>query len=365
MNKVAAIILAGGKGTRLTPLTDALAKPAVPFAGSNRLIDIPICSCLEAGVEEIFVLTQYRSESIEKHIQSAYPICPQIQTLSSKQLGVTFEGTADAVRKVRAHIHQSASDYVLILAGDQIHDFDFSQFYSFAVAQNADLTVAAIPVSRSNAKRLGILQMNENRQVMRFVEKPKSDILLDQLTSPSPDLPELPYLGSMGIYLFKKEALLKLLEKDPREDFGKHLIPSQIKKAPTYCYVHTGFWEDIGTIGTFYKANIDLVKKAGKCLIDRSASASNALIKSSILGKNAKLHPGCHIKDSIIVGSNVTLGKNCRIEKAIIDENAFIGHGVILTNQNQLENYEDKNVCIREGIIVVKRGARLPSGYTL
>lgn len=365
MDKVAAIILAGGKGTRLMPLTDALAKPAVPFAGSNRLIDIPICSCLDAGVGEIFVLTQYRSESIEKHIKAAYPICPQIQTLSSKQLGVTFEGTADAVRKVRMQIYKSPSDYVLILAGDQIHDFDFKEFYSFAVSQGGDLTIAALPVSRSSAKRLGILQMDANRQVVRFAEKPKSDILLDELTSPCPDMPELPYLGSMGIYLFKKEALLNLLDKDSREDFGKHLIPSQIKKSPTYCYVHTGFWEDIGTIGTFYKANIDLVKKAGKCLIDRSVNAKNALIKGSILGKNAQLKPGCQLKDTIIVGPNVTLGKNCKIEKAIIDENAFIGHGVILTNQNQLENYEDKNVCIREGIIVVKRGARLPNGYTL
>jgi glucose-1-phosphate adenylyltransferase len=365
MDRVSAIILAGGKGTRLMPLTDTQAKPAVPFAGTSRLIDIPICACLETGVSEIFVLTQYRSESIEKHLKRTYPICPQIRTISSKELGVTFEGTADAVRKIRSHVYKSTSDYILILAGDQIHDFDFAQFYSFSVTQNADLAIAAIPVCRSSAKRLGVLQMDENRRIVRFAEKPKSDILLDQLVSPSPDLPELPYLGSMGIYLFKKEALLNLLDKDPREDFGKHLIPSQIKKSPSYCYVHTGYWEDIGTIGTFYKANIDLVKKAGKCLIDRSANIKNALIKGSILGKNAALSSGCQIKDSIIVGPNVTLGKNCKIEKTIIDENAFIGHGVILTNQNQLENYEDKNICIRDGIIVVKRGAKLPNGYTL
>jgi len=367
LEDVTSIILAGGKGTRLKPLTDELAKPAVSFAGSCKLIDIPILASLEAHIPHILILTQYKSESIEHHVRGAYPICPQIQTLSAKELGCAFEGTADAIRQIRNKLANSSSEYFLILSGDQIHDFDIPAFVAFAKKNQADCAIASVPVSRADAPRLGILQMDLNGKITQFVEKPKSKKKLDTLTSPSPDMLDKPYLGSMGIYLFRKKALLSLLEKDLREDFGKHLIPTQIKRSPTYCYVHKGEWEDIGTIATFYKANLDLVKKAGKCLIDKTAIAEGSLVTHSILGEKANLKPGSNISHSIIVGSNVTIGNNCTVKKTIIDKNAFIGHGVILTNSGNLEHYDDigQGICIRDGIIIVKKGARLPDGFRL
>lgn len=363
MDGVVSIILAGGKGTRLRPLTESIAKPAVSFGGNFKLIDLSLLTSIEAHASRIFVLTQYKTESIERHIEANYHVS-LIEVLCGERLRRPFNGTADAVRKVRDYLQKTSSAYFLILPGDHIHDFNVQAFMEFAKCKGAACTVAAIPVCRADAPRLGIMQINGEEQITRFVEKPQKPEEIEGLFSFEKEQPGKPLLGSMGIYLFQRKALFDLLQEDSRSDFGKHLLPRQIEKGNTYCFIHEGHWEDIGTIETFYRSSIDLIKRAGASYIARSAHVHTSHIEGSILNEKTVVLPGSRLSASIIL-SHGTVGKDCVISGVIVDKNAHIGNDVVLKSCKSRPNFEDKHLCIRDGIIIVKRGARIPDGFTL
>ncbi|MES2199681.1 MAG: sugar phosphate nucleotidyltransferase [Chlamydiota bacterium] len=408
--KIASIVLAGGLGTRLHPLTLHRCKPAVCFAGRYRLIDIPISNSLNSQIFQIFVISQYFASNLQKHLSLAYPhgalqkghlemLCPE----ETPQGPNWFLGTADAVRKNIDHINSSNLEYFLILSGDQLYNIDLIKMVEFASERDADLVIAALPVEVKDATRMGLLKISSNHQIVDFIEKPKDPAVLEkfsfcQITREMKSC----YLGSMGIYVFKKEALLSLLQKEGN-DFGKDLIPIQIKQGKSYAFVYDGYWEDIGTIDSYYQANLALINQE-KCLdiddLDRpiytavhqlpSPKIVDAKIESSILsqgcvieakeiihsviGLRTHIGKGTVIKDSVIMGNHedgpleeacLKIGENCIIEKAIIDEQCKIGNGVTLVNTKSLLHYDGDGVFIREGIIIVASGTKIPDGFIL
>ena len=272
-DRVACVILAGGQGSRLFPLTRHRCKPAVNFGGRYRLIDVPISNSLNSRINKIFVISQYFSSSLNQHIKETYPL-DQFQggtlhllTPEERPEGkVWYKGTADAVRQNIEALTEAPIDYVLILSGDQLYNMDLEAMVQFASTQDADLTIASLPVGCSSASRLGLLKINEENEIIDFVEKPKDRSLLESFALPDSMIEERDiycseppcYLASMGIYIFKKKALLSLLEEDTREDFGKHLIPTQLKKGKASAFLYQGYWEDIGTISSYYEANLAL-----------------------------------------------------------------------------------------------------------
>jgi len=398
MERVASVILAGGKGTRLFPLTNTIAKPAVTFGGRLKLIDIPISYSLNANINDIFVITQYKSATIQKHIEGTYGDKKSIQILSpDRKAGIVYEGTADAVRKNLDVLRKSPHRYFLILSGDQIYDFDYNEFMQYAKSKNASCVIACLPCTKKDAKRLGIMQIDEENRITNFVEKPQDQKVINSLVRPNMENEPKPLLGSMGIYLFERKALFALLEKDTREDFGKHLIPNQILDGNTYSFTHHGYWEDIGTIATFYEANLALTRpssplktpvaytthrlpppriiasKLENSIVCEGVNLEADEIFNSILGAGSVIKKGTKIHNSILLGgdsaeatlSSPFIGENCTIDKAIIDKNVVIGNGVTLTNKYKFSKYDSDSICIRDGIIIVKNGARIPDGFSL
>lgn len=418
MKRTAAVILGGGQGTRLFPLTVWRSKPAMCFGGHYRLIDVPISNSIHSGCQKIFVITQYLSTSLHQHIFKTYraeSFSSQIQLLTAEEKHAHknwFLGTADAVRQNIEYIRESSADYFFILSGDQLYQMDFQKMMQFALQTNADAVIAALPISSKEAKRMGILKIDDNNSIIRFEEKPQDNALLNQmeLTESQKDAYGLHptddrhLLGSMGIYLFKRDTLLDLLQQDKREDFGKHLIPTQVGKGQTAAYIFNGYWEDIGTIESYYHANMSLLGKDPlfSCydenrpiFVDHShlpgARISNAQVNDSIicdgsmiegdevtnciLGKRTIVHKGTIIRDSYVMGNDFfksphhaegfSIGENCIIRKTIVDKHVHIGKGVQLINKNQLSTYDGDHVYIRDGIIVVSRGAAIPDGFIL
>lgn len=412
-DSVASIILGGGEGVRLFPLTLARCKPAIPVGGRYRLVDFPIANSLNSGYQKIFVLTQFLSSSLHQHIFRTY----QFDTFSGgyiellpaeqkPQKKMWFQGTADAVRQSIECFIETPVEYFLILSGDQLYQMDFRYMYQFAKETDADLVVASIPVSAKEASRMGIMKIEGSGRIVDFCEKPQT---LEEMESfYVPEETGKNYLGSMGIYLFKREALFDLLKSDLREDFGKHLIPTQVKKGGVYAYVHNDYWEDIGTIGSFYEANIALTQpdplfncynenypifssqshlpgaKISNALVDQSIICEGSIvegseIKNSILGPRSVVKGGTIIHRSYIMGnefytppvqvkerpSTVGIGEDCVIQNAIIDKYVKIGNRVKLTNKNRLTTYDGQHVYIRDGVIIVPRGADIPDGFTL
>ena len=409
--KIASIVLAGGLGTRLHPLTLHRCKPAVCFAGRYRLIDIPISNSLNSQIFKIFVISQYFASGLQKHLSSAYPqtplqggnlemLCPEETSQGSNW----FLGTADAVRKNIEYINNSSLEYFLILSGDQLYNIDLIKMVEFAVERKADLVVAALPVEVKDATRMGLLKISSDCQIVDFIEKPKDPNVLAkfsfcQITREMKSC----YLGSMGIYVFKKEVLLNLLKKEGN-DFGKDLIPIQVAEGRSYAFVYEGYWEDIGTVESYYQANLALIDQK-KCLdIDdpnrpiyttAHQLPSPKIVDSKI--ENSILSQGCHIeakeiihsvvglrtyigkgtivKDTVIMGNHeesltleesyLRIGENCVIEKAILDEECKIGNGVILTNIKSLLHYDGDGIFIRDGIIIVASGTKVPDGFIL
>lgn len=423
MSRVASIILAGGQGTRLFPLTQHRCKPSVCFGGRYRLIDIPISNSLNAHIQRIFVISQYFASSLHQHILETYQLdyfrqskiqmlCPE-ETPNRKQW---FKGTADAVRQNLEHFETSPVDYFLILAGDQLYNINFTDMLSFAIRQDADLVIASIPVEECEAKRMGLLRIDPSGKVLDFTEKPQDPQILKKYVLPPEFLTghhilhpkETHYLGSMGIYIFKRQALFDLLNEEG-DDFGHHLIPTQIKKGKTASYVYKGYWEDIGTIGSYYNANIALTYHENcletydehnpifthphnlpsplikDTLINRSIIGQGAVIEAknishSIVGIRIKIREGTTISHSILLGTlfnephlfqgsippgEYSIGENCRIEKTILDEHASIGNNVQLINKHNMENHDGDGVYIRDGIIIVTSGTRIPDGFVL
>lgn len=420
--KIATLILAGGQGTRLFPLTSCRCKPAVHFAGRYRLIDIPISNALNSHFHHIYVIAQYLATGLNQHVLETYNLdhlqggC--IECLTPEETPTHkawFKGTADAVRKNLRYILKGGYDYFLILSGDQLYRMDLNAMVQFGLERGADLTIASLPVTKENATRMGLLKIDDNYSVTDFVEKPQDPKVLHHYRMPKEavsqtHLKDKPcYLGSMGIYLFKRECLERLLEEDEREDFGKHLIPTQIERGKTCAFVYDGYWEDIGTIGSYYNANLSLATggvtvdfyneespirsqmthlpaaRIHGTKISDSVICDGSIIKASeishsLIGLRCQIQKGTVIKDSILIGNqfykapgnhllhlppDFTVGENCHIEHAIIDEHVKIGNNVELINRNNLKSYDSDLLYIRDGVIVVPAGVEIPDNFKL
>lgn len=421
MNRVATIVLSGGEGTRLFPLTSTRCKPAISFGGRYRLIDIPLSNSINSGCLKIFIVTQFLSSSLHQHIFKTYhpgsyssgfiELLPAEQKPNTKNW---FQGTADAVRQNIEYFIDTPVDYFLILSGDQLYNMNFQEMMRFAKSTNADLVVASLPVEDKETKRMGILKVNEQQQIIDFLEKPDTleaiknfeipknvqDTLLEEDASKH-------YLGSMGIYLFKREYLFKLLQQDSREDFGKHLIPTAVAQGKTFAYVYNGYWEDIGTIESYFQANMSLTQpnprlnwydennpiftshhnlpgpkiyegKITNSILCEGVVVAAKEVTNSILGMRSIVKAGTIIRNSYVIGNDYykaplksasqkpyQIGENCVIEKAIIDKQVYIGNNVKLINKNNLSHYNSDDIYIRDGVIIVTRGATLPDGFIL
>jgi glucose-1-phosphate adenylyltransferase len=405
MDQIVSVILAGGEGTRLYPLTRCRCKPDVRFAGRYRLIDIPISNSINSKIQNIFILSQHYTTSLHQHILSTYPPTHfqshKINLLTPKEVTGKknlFKGTADAVRQNLDRILSSTAEYVLILAGDQLYHMNYHEMINFAKKEDADLVIAALPVEEQEAKRMGLLKIDPLSHVIDFFEKPPDRKTLDMFAlAPKPDH-EQQYLGSMGIYIFKKEALLNLLNQEG-DDFGKHVIPNQVKKGKTSAFIYNGYWEDIGTISAYYQANLALTNDQNwmqsynetnqlytphnnmttplikataitNSLINQGALIEAKEVTHSIVGLKTWIKEHTIVRDCIIIGENcpthsVVIGKNCILQKAIIDSDVIIGDNVHLINQKNVQKFDSEYVFIREGIIIVTSGARLPDGFVL
>lgn len=409
MNDVLAIILGGGRGSRLYPLTKYRAKPALPLAGKYRLIDIPVSNCINSDIHKIFVLTQFNSASLNQHIANTYHFSPFskgfVEVLAAQQTTVSpewFQGTADAVRKTLWVMKPWKVDDYLILAGDHLYQMDFRKCIEFHRKNNADITISAIRVDESRASGFGLLKINSAGKVIDFKEKPKGDALR------SMQIDTNTYLGSMGIYVFKQEVLHKVLEEDERHvDFGNDIIPSAIKRLNVFACIFDGYWEDIGTIEMFYQSNLELVKlpkpkfsfydgelpiytrprflppsKVLDTVVQESMICDGCIIKgsrivNSIVGIRSRLENNSVIENTLLMGADyyqsnkereadaslgippVGIGEHSVIRNAIIDKNARIGKNVKIINRNNVLNAEEeeKGYWIRSGIVIVIKDA--------
>ncbi len=424
-SKVLCVIMGGGQGTRLFPLTKDRAKPAVPLAGKYRLVDIPISNCINSGYRRIYILTQFNSTSLHGHISLTYKfdqftsgfveILAAQQTLTNTSW---YEGTADAVRKNLVHFLNHDFDYLVILSGDQLYRMDFRPVIAQHIETGAGITVATIPVGRAEAKSLGIMHIADDRRITRFVEKPKEDAVLDSLRL----TPELKakfdvkstgesFLASMGIYVFNRDLIKELLD-NPLSDFGKHIIPNAIIQHPVYSYVYQGYWEDIGTIRSFFEANLDLVSELPRfnffdmsapifsrprylpgskingaqidhALVTDGCIINRAKISNSIIGLRTFVGSGTELNRVIVLGSDyyeseasvlkhenegkprVGIGANCRIENAIIDKNARIGNDVTISPVGKPDKLDHEFYHIRDGIVVIPKNAVIPHGTVI
>ncbi|MCP5469627.1 MAG: glucose-1-phosphate adenylyltransferase [Chlamydiales bacterium] len=429
LDRICVIVLGGGKGSRLDPLTKTRCKPAVSFGGRYSLIDVPISHSLSSGLTNIYVIGQYLAYSLHNHLSRTYLNYGvqqnRIQMLVPEERDgqkIWYKGTADAVRQNLHYFADIAADYFLILSGDQLYNINFHDMVDFGVQTDASMVVATQPVNATDAKRMGLLKLaHGSSQLIDFFEKPKSTDEMERFYTDEFTLHRLGfeasqgqhYLGSMGIYLFKRQALFELLREDPRDDFGKHLITTEMEKGTVHGYLYDGYWEDIGTIESYYKANLALAhpctdfKRGLNCYDERSliitkshdlpgaqisnCSISNVLlcegsviraskVHNSVVGIRNVIGEGCQIQESVLLGNEYYeraplysgdtaripgIGENTLISKAIIDENVTIGNNVRLVNEAGHREFDspDGRVFVRDGIIIVPRGAHIPSNY--
>jgi glucose-1-phosphate adenylyltransferase len=417
---VASIILGGGQGSRLFPLTLSRCKPAVPFGANYRLIDIPLSSSINSGFNKVFILTQFLSSSLHEYLIKNY----QFDSFSSGSINLLapeqtpqhqewYQGTADAVRKNLKTLLKTSAEYYLILSGDHLYNIDFQKMVDFASSTQADLVVGTTPVDAESAPRMGILSVDENSSITDFTEKPQEKALLDQFKV-DPDFfcrNELVtynrnhWLASMGIYVFSRKALISLLEPKSFLDFGKDVIPYAVnsKDFKVSSYLYGGYWEDIGTLKSFFNSNLALTQTRpsfkdyddlrpvysqkhplpgskflnshlSNALISDGCILDNVMIERSILGPRTTIQPGTKISNTYIMGNEFyegtkdyspKIGHSCRINNAIIDKNVCIGNHVKLVNKDNLTEYDSPDIYIREGIIVVMKGAQIPDGFEL
>ncbi|GAA4130885.1 glucose-1-phosphate adenylyltransferase [Sphingobacterium kyonggiense] len=419
-HKVVSIVLGGGRGTRLYPLTDQRSKPAVPIAGKYRLVDIPISNCLNSGYNKIFVLTQFNSASLNKHIKNSYNFSifskGFVDILAAEQTSEGdswFEGTADAVRRTQKNLVNVDYDYVLILSGDQLYQMDYSAMVDFHVKNGGEITIATIPVTKKEATGFGILKSNEENEVVSFIEKPGKDIL-SEWTSEVPeelDKQGRNYLASMGIYVFSKNVIRRLLEENKGMDFGKEIIPDAIGESKVLSYQFDGYWTDIGTIASFFEANIGLTEdipsfnlfgetvytrarmlppsKLSGTTLNHTIIADGCIIlaekiQQSVIGIRSRVGSGTVIKLTYMMGSDyyedlnevvelassqqpppIGVGERCYIENAILDKNCRIGNDVRIKGGRHLPDGEFDEYTIRDGIVVVKKNAVIQHGRTI
>jgi glucose-1-phosphate adenylyltransferase len=423
MKRVVTAILGGGQGARLSPLTRDRAKPAVPVGGKFRLIDIPISNSLHAGIDRVYVLTQFNSESLHRHIAQSYRFDAFrggfVNLLAAEQNMTNrswYQGTADAVRQnLTRLIDDNDPSEVLILSGDQLYLMEMRDFVVSHRQHKADLTIAVKPVTREEAKGFGILRLDRTGRVVEFVEKPTSESALDALALDEStrdalgfEAPPGSLLASMGIYVFRPEVLREVLVGSPYTDFGKEVIPAALDQIRVFAFPYDGYWTDIGTIPSFHQANLDLTvplpalnlydpdypiytharflpgTKINGCTVTRSVLCEGSIItgakiSDSIVGIRAIVQTGTTIERSIIMGANhfeplaeasshavqTGIGRDCSIRNAIIDFNARIGDGCKLLNEAKIDEAETPNYSIRGGIIVVPKNAELPPGTVI
>lgn len=414
-------ILGGGQGSRLWPLTQHQAKPAVPVAGKFRLIDVPISNSLHAGIDRIYVLTQFNSASLHRHIAQTYRfdafsrgfvnILAAEQSLSNRDW---YQGTADAVRKNLDNLMDSRPRDILVLSGDQLYVLRIKDFVASHRERDADLSIAVKPVSREEAPGLGIMRLDEHGRIVEFVEKPKKSEDLDRLTLDAETIANLnldaepgTLLASMGIYMFRSEALRTIFQEDLHSaDFGKEIIPAAIRRFNVFAFLYNGYWRDIGTIPAFHEANLELTRpdpplnlyhpdfpiytharflpgtKVWDCQIEYSLLCEGSVLQgsrvaNSVIGIRSMVRPGTVIEESILMGTapdqyskdgdkvKIGIGRDCTIRRAIIDTGARVGDGCQLVNSAGLEEADADAYCIRGGIIVVKAMATIPPGTVI
>ena len=409
MNEVLGVIMGGGKGTRLHPLTKMRSKPAVPIAGKYRLIDIPISNCINSGIFRVAILTQFNSVSLHRHISQAYNFdvfhTGWVQIWAAEQTPQSvdwYQGTADAVRKQLFEIQATGAKYVLILAGDHLYRMDYSVMAEYHWEHNADITVAVQPVPKSEASRLGILKRETDGRISDFVEKPKDPAIQDKFVSR--DDPQRPLLGSMGIYMFKTKVLTDLLTYHLRhDDFGGEIIPEAIHSHVVHGFDFEGYWEDIGTIRSFYETNLQLTSgsppfnffdphapiytharflpgstvedsQLQDVLIAEGCRVRKAEITHSIVGIRSQIGEGTVIRDSILMGADyyqeekprgnlpIGIGKNCHIEAAILDKNVRIGNDVVIKPFPSTRDIDGDLYFVRDGVVVIAKDTEIPSG---
>ncbi len=409
---IVAVILGGGEGTRLNPLTRDRAKPAVPIAGKYRLVDIPISNCLNGGIRKIYLLTQFNSVSLHHHVSSTFLFDPFgqrgfIRVLAAQQTPQShawYNGTADAVRQTFGYLMDEKPDLIVILSGDQLYRMDFNDLVEQHMASGAEVTIATKPVERREAGDLGILQVDDALQINNFVEKPGDGPALDPLRAP---LAEERYLASMGIYCFNAELLSKLLQGNEDKDFGRDIIPAAIQHHKVCSFIFDGYWRDIGTIGSFWEANLSLTDPVPefsfydaeapiytrmrylppskinccdltRCLLAEGSIISGHRILHSVIGIRSVIGQGSVIERSIIMGADyyeaqrpmkgvppLGVGRDCYIRNAIIDKNARIGDGAYITPEGKPDETITDSYAVRNGVIVIPKNTVIPPGTKL
>jgi glucose-1-phosphate adenylyltransferase len=414
MIDVLTIILGGGRGTRLFPLTHQRSKPAVPIGGKWRLIDVPISNCLHAGLERIYVLTQFNSASLNRHIAQTYrmdvfsggfvEVLAAEQTPEGEQW---FQGTADAVRRAMRHLRTVDAEYYLILPGDHVYRMDLAELVEAHVERDADITVAAQPVSPEDALQMGILSFDANGQIVAHEEKPDAGRLGAMRTSASSRTPgglltaDKPFLASMGIYVFSRDVLHDVLERDRAVDFSRGIIPTAITTHRVHAYVYRGYWADVGTVRSFYDVNLMLTQRGAPfnffhprrpiythprflpvarlhhCTLDQALVAEGAYldsceVRSSVVGLRATILPGANVTRSVLLGADfyedrpgdppLGIGPDAVLDRVIVDKNARIGAGARLTNARQIQDVDGDGYYVRSGIIVVPKNGVVKPG---
>jgi glucose-1-phosphate adenylyltransferase len=420
---VVAVILGGGAGSRLYPLTASRSKPAVPIAGKYRLVDIPISNCINSHINRMFVLTQFNSASLNKHIKNTYHFSAFstgfVDILAAEQTPDNpgwFQGTADAVRQSLRHISNLEFEYILILSGDQLYQMDFSDMLNNHVKNEADISIATIPVDESDAPEFGILKSNEAGMITSFIEKPNKDILAEWVSDTGPEMQQKGkhYLASMGIYIFSKQVLYNLLNEvhPTATDFGKEIIPNSIVSFKVASYQYEGYWTDIGNIHSFFEANLSLTddippfnlfdnnktvysrarmlppaKISGttleKTIIAEGSIINASRIEQSVVGIRSRIGHGTTVVNTYIMGNDyyetidemdvntkkglpmIGIGERCYIKDAIIDKNCRIGNDVRINGGKHLANTDHSLYTVKDGIIVVKKMAVLPDGFVI
>ncbi len=418
MRDTLALILGGGQGARLFPLTQHRSKPAVPIGGKYRLIDVPISNCLHADLRRIFVLTQFNSASLNRHIAGAYRMDRFsdgfVEILAAEQTPEStawYQGTADAVRKAARHFAQYEADYYLILAGDHLYRMDYARLLGAHLDRRADVTVAALSVDAEGASGMGILHFDTRGAIQQFEEKPSPERLAAIGRSAPPGstfMPEdgrRPFVASMGIYVFSREVLFDLLLRESSVDFGRELIPAALDRYRVVAHLHDGYWADVGTVESFYRANIMLTQPGAafsfydpkrpiytharflspssvddarlvRALVAEGCDIANAEIEDSVVGIRTAVGPGARIRRSVLLGADsydtpprpgtrqvpLGIGPDVELDRVIVDKNARIGAGARLVNAEGVRHADGPGYFIREGIIVVPKGAIIAPG---
>lgn len=417
LQNVLGVILGGGRGTRLYPLTKARAKPAVPIAGKYRLIDISISNCINSGITRIFVLTQFLSASLHRHVYQTYKfdvfsggfveLLPAEQTLTSTDW---YQGTADAVRRQLHHILSREPEDVLILGGDHLYRMDYGEFVQFHRERRADVSIAVHPVSEEDVSRYGILKTNGEGRIVTFWEKPQGAEVLEGLVSRPGS--QKPYLASMGIYVFRMDVLARMLEQTPGDDFGRQIIPAAIESVRVYGFPFEEYWVDIGTIAAFYEANLALThpdppfdfydprrpiytrsrflpaSRLDGCRLQQVVVADgcrlyDADVEECVIGLRSVIRPGARLRQVVMMGADnyedeeqraenrrlgrphIGIGQDARIERAIIDKNARIGQRVVIRSHKGEPDQDQEQYSIRDGIVVIPEDTIIPNGMSI